>query len=268
MTSTIDDVLSGRARWCVVHADCLHVLPTLGPVDHVITDGPYGVGTNDLTADDEPYVAALRMVETCPSRAFFGYAEWLVSWIGQLGWGKPNEWVTWYPSNAEVKAGSRSKHSLPKSAEHVAIYGPLPGVRSVRRERSKGGQKLAGKLINTRWSGGRPLEETAQAGDVWGDPSPGIAFQSHRRLHPNEKPESLLEKLVALVSKPDALVLDMFAGSGTTGVAALRLGRRVILIEKDAGYAALIRQRMEAEENGSTLEAARAGQVPMFGGSR
>ena len=41
--SSIADVLSGAARWCVVHGDCLEVLPTLADksVDHVITDPPY-----------------------------------------------------------------------------------------------------------------------------------------------------------------------------------------------------------------------------------
>ena len=53
-------------------------------------------------------------------------------------------------------------------------------------------------------------------------------------------------------------------GSGTTGVAALRLGRRCILIEKDPKYAALCRERMLAEESGSTLQARRAGQETLY----
>ena len=57
-----------------------------------------------------------------------------------------------------------------------------------------------------------------------------------------------------------------FAGSGTTGVAALRLGRRVILIEKDPKDAALCVERMRAEELGQSLEAMRAGQLTLLGG--
>ena len=70
--------------------------------------------------------------------------------------------------------------------------------------------------------------------------------------------------LVADFTDPGDLVLDPFAGSGTTGVAALRLGRRVVLIEKNAEYAALCVERMRAEEAGSTLAASRAGQEALF----
>jgi site-specific DNA-methyltransferase (adenine-specific) len=45
----------------------------------------------------------------------------------------------------------------------------------------------------------------------------------------------------------DGLVLDPFAGSGTTGVAAHREGRRSILIEREPEYVAIIRARMAAE---------------------
>ena len=73
-------------------------------------------------------------------------------------------------------------------------------------------------------------------------------------------------RLVELFTDPDDLVLDPFCGSGTTGVACLRLGRRFIGIEKDATYAAVARERLEAESKGLTLRDARAGQLPMFGG--
>ena len=77
----------------------------------------------------------------------------------------------------------------------------------------------------------------------------------------------MLECLEAFTDIDD-IVLDPFAGSGTTGVACLRLGRRFIGIEKDAKYAAVATERLEAESKGLTLRDARAGQLPMFGGTR
>ena len=71
-------------------------------------------------------------------------------------------------------------------------------------------------------------------------------------------------ELVELFTDPGDLVLDPFCGSGTTGVACLRLGRRFIGIEKDAKYAAIARERLEAETNGLSLRDARAGQIGMF----
>ena len=54
--------------------------------------------------------------------------------------------------------------------------------------------------------------------------------------HPTEKPVSLMTELVELYTNPGELVLDPFMGSGTTGVACARLGRRLIGIERERPY--------------------------------
>jgi len=62
--------------------------------------------------------------------------------------------------------------------------------------------------------------------------------------HPTVKPVELMKWLVALVTPQGGTVLDCFAGSGTTGVAALATGRNAILIEREDQYIADIRERM------------------------
>ena len=57
-----------------------------------------------------------------------------------------------------------------------------------------------------------------------------------KKLHSTEKPLPLLERIVAACTNPGELVLDPFAGTGTTGEAALRLGRRYFLIEQQPLY--------------------------------
>jgi DNA modification methylase len=52
------------------------------------------------------------------------------------------------------------------------------------------------------------------------------------KIHPAEKPSRLAEIMIETSSKKGELVLDMFAGSGSTGVAAKKLGRSCLLIEK------------------------------------
>ncbi len=84
-------------------------------------------------------------------------------------------------------------------------------------------------------------------------------------FHETQKPLPLMLELVELFTDPDDLILDPFCGSGTTGVACLRLGRRFIGIERDTKYAAIAVERLEAEANGMNLRDARAGQMPMFG---
>lgn len=66
--------------------------------------------------------------------------------------------------------------------------------------------------------------------------------------HPTVKSTALMRWLVRLVTQPGNVVLDPFGGSGTTGVAALAEGRRVILVERDPRFAEIARQRCEHAE--------------------
>ena len=69
----------------------------------------------------------------------------------------------------------------------------------------------------------------------------------HERTdHPTQKPIAVLSKLIQLVTNPGDLVLDPFGGSGSTADAALRLGRRVHLIEQDLNYVRLAQARIAA----------------------
>lgn len=62
--------------------------------------------------------------------------------------------------------------------------------------------------------------------------------------HPTVKPLKLMEYLIKMVTKPGGIVLDPFAGSGTTGVACKNLNRNYILIEKEPEYIDIINQRL------------------------
>lgn len=64
--------------------------------------------------------------------------------------------------------------------------------------------------------------------------------------HPCPKPVALMEKLIRQFTDPGETVLDMFAGSGTTGVAAIRLGRNFIGWERDPKYHAIAMKRLAA----------------------
>jgi len=69
-----------------------------------------------------------------------------------------------------------------------------------------------------------------------------------KKLHPTQKPEALLARVILAASRPDDLVLDPFCGTGTTGAVAHRLRRRFVGIERDADYAAAARRRIAATE--------------------
>lgn len=63
--------------------------------------------------------------------------------------------------------------------------------------------------------------------------------------HPTVKPAALLRYLLRMVTPPGGIVLDMFAGSGSTGVAAIEEGFDSVLIEKEADFYAICRARTD-----------------------
>lgn len=82
--------------------------------------------------------------------------------------------------------------------------------------------------------------------------------------HPCSKPQKLWEILVDKGSLEDTLILDPFCGSGTTCVAAKRLGRRYIGIDISLEYCDIARKRLEAEEKGITVKELDKGQGSLF----
>jgi DNA modification methylase len=65
--------------------------------------------------------------------------------------------------------------------------------------------------------------------------------------HPTQKPVELLERIILASTKPGDLVLDPFMGSGTTGVAALKHGRRFVGIDKESQFVDLAEKRLYDE---------------------
>lgn len=64
--------------------------------------------------------------------------------------------------------------------------------------------------------------------------------------HPTQKPLALLERIILASTKPQAVIFDPFMGSGTTGVAAIKLGRQFIGVDNDKAYCDLARKRISA----------------------
>src|SRR3954471_10619948 len=75
-----------------------------------------------------------------------------------------------------------------------------------------------------------------------------IKGRDGKKLHPTQKPEALLARVILSSSRPGDLVLDPFSGTGTTGATAKRLGRQFFGIERDSAYAAAAETRISAVE--------------------
>jgi hypothetical protein len=220
----------------IYHGDCRELLPT---ADAVVTDPPYGTGA--YTSDTDVLTGALLNVwmAAIPSAAIFGWPEKLVALCIAAG-RVPNEWVTWWPSNAELK-GRFTEVPVARDTEHIALFGRLHAargapeapsrIRAAAHPADRGKHHISPK--GKRW------------GDVWRDASPGLLFQHGERLHPNQKPIAVMSRLIQMMA--DGTVLDPFMGSGTTLVAAKSLGRKSIGIEIEERYCEIAAQRCSQE---------------------
>lgn len=215
----------------IYHGDAAEIARTLTGV--IVTDPPYGMGNYKATNDDR---IVCEVLEPFRRKTVFGYPEVLAGWCRKLG--APDEWITWWPTN---KFGGNCGAKLQRTSEAIAIWGPL----YCKPKRARTADESC--LVHHAKKYGYSLRELADAGDVWRDPSPGIAFNAHQRLHPNEKPLSLMHKLVKLCSEEGETILDVFCGSGTTLLAAKNLGRRAVGVEREERYCEIAAKRLSQE---------------------
>lgn len=211
--------LSPGGEVLLINADCMDVLPLLEPgsVDAVVTDPPYGVdfqgkNTKHTKRNDSGYISGddagigPRVVEYCISR----------------GW------------RAVVTPGIAIAFDYPKPVEIGGVFCPS-------------GAGLG------RWGfiGTHPILYYGKcpylANGMGHRPNSFSSFATQApNGHPCPKPEAWMQWLVRKASayKGD-IILDPFAGSGTTAIACIRTGRRSISIEKEPKYCEIAKRRIE-----------------------
>lgn len=103
----------------------------------------------------------------------------------------------------------------------------------------------------------RELNDGRQMRDVWN--LPAIApWEKRQGKHPTQKPLSLLARAIAASTQERAWILDPFAGSATTGIAANLLGRRFLGIEREEKFLKLAQKRRNEIENFAAFDEFRA----------
>jgi site-specific DNA-methyltransferase (adenine-specific) len=190
--------------------------------------------------DGTELVEAWECVDGCPVRELDAQSGELTSgaWNGKRHVNKGNG-VTLNPFGAirdeaprDGDTGTASRF-FPQFPADPAVFGYH--AKPSRAERDAGVSLDAQSV--TRYSG------------MGQGPSPQqtpLAASAQGNNHPTVKSIALMRWLVRLVSQRGQVILDTFAGSGTTGVAALAEGRRVILIEREPRFAEIARQRCES----------------------
>lgn len=202
----VEPVVIGNAKLYL--GDCLEILPHLPKVDACITDPPYGIGIDGQKGSDRKNGSQLR---------------------------KAHDFMGW-----DDKTPTQELFSLILSKAKTQViwggnYFGLPPSRGwmVWDKAQKGLTMSDGELAWTNLE--KPLR----------------IFQLHRThlwqegpQHPTQKPLSLMTWCIEQAGNPQT-ILDPFMGSGTTGVAAIQLGRSFIGIEREIKYFDIACKRIE-----------------------
>jgi site-specific DNA-methyltransferase (adenine-specific) len=90
--------------------------------------------------------------------------------------------------------------------------------------------------------------------NIWTDLTVPFWSMPENTDHPTQKPEKLMAKILLASTRPGAVVLDPFGGSGTTAVVARKLGRNFIAIERDTLYCLFAERRLEIASNDMEIQ--------------
>ncbi|CAN5191276.1 hypothetical protein BH20ACI2_BH20ACI2_07630 [soil metagenome] len=90
--------------------------------------------------------------------------------------------------------------------------------------------------------------------NIWTDISVPFWSMPENTDHPTQKPEKLLAKMILASTNAGDLILDPFAGSGTTAVTAKKLGRNFLAIESDENHCLLAQKRLDLAESDKTIQ--------------
>jgi site-specific DNA-methyltransferase (adenine-specific)/modification methylase len=194
--------------------DCRGILPTLGKINAVVTDPPYGIGFRWKGADRRGRASGLSWG--------LGRQSAEPQWSDIIGDDCPFDPTPWLAFDEVILWGANNYPALP-AARGWLIWDKRCGTTPDHH----GDAELAWtnldaviRIHRQLWRGiVREGEENVANGD---------------KLHPTQKPIELMKWCVRMTHS--RTILDPFMGSGTTGVAAVKLGRRFIGIEIEPKY--------------------------------
>ena len=207
------------------HGDCHDILPSFsqGSVNTIATDPPFAM----------------------PAQQYAGRTGW------QRCWGETNILARWWGGVLDLALPTLAQngHALVFcDDESYAVFFPelykrLANLNSLVWDKGRPG-------MGTAWRHSHELVIAARGtGAYWvggaaSDVLRARPLPSSARLHPVDKPPGLLAQLIEPCTPQDGVVLDPFAGGGSTLVAAKQLGRRAIGIEIEERYCEIAAQRL------------------------
>lgn len=247
-------------NWEIIQGDCLAIMKDMQPesFDFIFADPPYHLSNGGFSVQSGKQVSVNKgdWDTSAGIEADFAFHQ---TWIEQclqlltkdgslmisgsyhsiyscgsilqkLGARIINE-IVWFKPNGAPALGGRNF-----TASHETIIWASKSKKSKHTfnyQESKNFDHQGDSLKNL----GKQMRS------VWSIPSTPSSEKRHGK-HPTQKPLRLLERIVTLCTNPGDKVLDPFCGSGTTGVAAITLGRHFVGLEQDSMYVELAKKRM------------------------
>lgn len=224
--------------------DCLSIAPALGSVDHIICDPPYEASLHDsknklqarLRNDGGPDLQGLdfEAIDAIRERVVMTAAQickgWFIAFCTVEG--------TWPWAQAINASPMKYKRACawvkPDSTPQLNGQCPAQGY----------------ECFVCAWAG--EGHSKWNSGGKRGVYTHCVNNPERHGGHPTEKPRRLMAEIVADFTGPGQTILDPFMGSGTTGVAAVQLGRDFIGIELNPGYFDIACKRIDdAQRQGS-----------------
>ena len=253
----------------IVHGDAFDILPKLpfAGVDLLFADPPY-----NLTKSFGK--------ESFKERSSDEYEAWLDSWLSLCApLLKPTASVyvcgDWRSSAAIQRVGSRyfklqnritwerekgrgAKRNWKNTAEDIWFFTVSDdftfNIDDVKIRR-KVLAPYTEKGVPKDWNAGAAGKfRDTHPSNIWTDISVPFWSMPENTDHPTQKPEKLLAKIILASTNKGDLILDPFAGCGTTAVTAKKLGRSFIAIESDEQYCLLAQKRLELAEKDSSIQ--------------
>ncbi len=265
---SVGDPASAPDRLCL--ADNLEVMAASpdGTQDLIYIDPPFGTGTRrrggersktssymDVPGDPDRYIAWLRpRLEQCRRLLsahgslfvhldyrtvhyikveldrIFGRKHFVneIIWCYSIGgksrrrFGRKHDTILWYARTSDCAFYPDAVKVARKTGSHMRVVRAENG--ELVQEKT---DRKTGKVYRYPVSAGKVPE------DWWSDIELLNRSAAERTGWPTQKPERLLERIIAGASAPDASVADFFCGSATTGVVAQRLGRRLLMVDRE-----------------------------------
>ena len=254
----------------IYHADAFELLPALPDacVDLLIADPPYNLsktygdsafkkmGTEDYAAFTRRWLEAVR--HTLKDTAtIYVCSDWRTSMVigGILGeYFTVQNRITW-----QREKGRGAQRNWKNSMEDIWFATVSPKEYTFRAD----AVMMRRRVLAPYREGGSPKDwvedETLKYRDTypsnfWDDITVPYWSMPENTEHPTQKPEKLYAKLILASSSPGDVMLDPFAGVGTAAVAAKKLGRGFVCVEREEAYCACAQKRLEMAEASPAIQ--------------